>query len=746
MASEYLQIGIGVANGQDSFSVGLRAAQQAFSQIKLYELSVVIVYAAIKYNLKKVLEGITSITKDAPLIGTSTAGEITELSKASDNVVVVCLASPHLRVSIGVGQNIEKDCENAVDQAFKEAKISECLSYQSRSSQLKASYLNPYRSVFALTFIAGKVNNYNARGFEAVNLLRKKSDSKLPLFGGGSSTNDDTISTYQLANGQVYTDSLVLALFETDLRFGIGKAHGFIPTANNTIITRARNYIIDELDYRPAAEVYAAMCNISLRELKKSPWKYFQGNPFGIRDIYGSYYLIDGRGITKENGIELYMQVQENTLLTLMETSVERVINAEQKAVRKACLHGEIEKPALVLLHSCVTRKDLLGNQRESCLKNISGQLNGGVLAGFYSYGEHGMSREGIPLYFNGTAVALALENELNPISEIVLGNISLYEELSALYEISTDLNSTLQLEETLGKTVRLIKDVMKVEECNLFLEEETDGRLKLKASTSINQSGERSSLLEKVCILAIKKKDPIISDSKEEIKSILAIPIIRKEKNIGVVVVTSKNSNYFSKREVDFLSALANQAGIAIENARLYRMMEYSASTDGLTGLYNHRYFQVRLQEEVNRNKRNKSTLSLLMLDIDHFKNYNDNNGHPLGDEVLKRVGEILTNNVRSIDIVARYGGEEFAIILPETSGEDAFSVAERIRENIEKISFPGEKLQPSGKLSISIGLASYSSSATSKEELIKRADQALYQAKYRGRNRVHSFENTWV
>ena len=747
MQLDYLEVGLGVAKGNDPFLAGLAAAQQAFSKLSIYEPSVALIYASTNYDLQKVLDGITSLTKNIPLLGTSTGGEeINGLITESDVITVVLLASPYLRVHTGIGQQLEKNCERAVEEAFRQAHVDEYLSHQNLSGQLKVSYVNPYKSIFALTFLPGKVNGYNAKGFEVANLLRKKSGNKLPIFGACSSNTDINTPTYQLFNGKVYTDSLVLGLFETDLKFGIGKAHGFIPTENHMVVTRAKDYIIKELDYRPAAEVYAAAYNISLRELKANPEQYFQSRPLGIRDLHGSYYLVDCYRVTEENSIELHMPIQENTLLTMMESNVQRIINSEQKSINKALLHGEVNNPALVLLHSCIIRKKILGDQKKDCIGLITEKLRNTSVAGFYSYGEQGISEEGIPLYFNGTAVALAIGNELNPVSAMVLNNISLYEEISALYKVSTTLNSTLQLEETLDKTVGLIKCVMKVEECSLFFTREETASLSLQTTTSTSSSEIMLALLQEAGRLAVQKKGPIISQYTGEVKSVLAVPITVKGETIGVVVVTSKKNSYFSEREISFLFALANQAGIAIENARLYRMMEYSATTDGLTGLYNHRYFQVRLEEEITRAKRWESKLSLLILDIDYFKSYNDQNGHPQGDEILKVVAEILNKNIRSIDVASRYGGEEFTIILPETTGENALSVAERIRQNVESINFLGLENQPNGRITVSIGVATYPIDAASKEDLIKRADQALYHAKYQGRNTVYLYKRDWI
>lgn len=164
----------------------------------------------------------------------------------------------------------------------------------------------------------------------------------------------------------------------------------------------------------------------------------------------------------------------------------------------------------------------------------------------------------------------------------------------------------------------------------------------------------------------------------------------------------------------------------------------EHLATIDGLTGLYNHRYFQQRLAEEIERSRRMKMPLSLIMMDIDYFKHYNDCQGHPAGDKVLQLISRILRKNIRGMDIAARYGGEEFAVIMVDTAPEEAVKIAERIRRTVEEFPFTGRDEQPAGRLTISMGVASYPANALKKDDLIKLADDALYKAKYISKNKV--------
>jgi diguanylate cyclase (GGDEF)-like protein len=170
-----------------------------------------------------------------------------------------------------------------------------------------------------------------------------------------------------------------------------------------------------------------------------------------------------------------------------------------------------------------------------------------------------------------------------------------------------------------------------------------------------------------------------------------------------------------------------------ALEHARTRRL----ASTDGLTEVYNHRTFQERLVQEIARANRYSRPLSVLMVDVDHFKLYNDTYGHPQGDGVLQSLARLLQEMSRASDTVARYGGEEFAIILPETDSVNAQKIGERLREQVERYPFPGKERMPGGTLTISVGVATHIASG-SKNALLQAADVALYTAKRKGRNRV--------
>ena len=163
---------------------------------------------------------------------------------------------------------------------------------------------------------------------------------------------------------------------------------------------------------------------------------------------------------------------------------------------------------------------------------------------------------------------------------------------------------------------------------------------------------------------------------------------------------------------------------------------------TDPLTGLYNRRFLEKRMEQEISRSLRQDLALTVVLLDLDNFKHYNDLCGHLAGDKALKRTARILQHSAREMDIVTRYGGEEFCILLPGTSKKESLLVAERIRHAIEKESFPREQSLPSGRLTASMGIATFPADGNTPRALINAADIALYRAKTEGRNRTIQFD----
>ncbi|MEJ2166995.1 MAG: sensor domain-containing diguanylate cyclase [Desulfobacterales bacterium] len=226
-----------------------------------------------------------------------------------------------------------------------------------------------------------------------------------------------------------------------------------------------------------------------------------------------------------------------------------------------------------------------------------------------------------------------------------------------------------------------------------------------------------------------IHEDNLFIESETSYVRSIACIPMVVYNDVIGVINVTNKKSGKeFTGQDIKMLKAVADQAAVAVNKAQLWDM----AVTDSLTGLYVRRYFMVKLQEEIHRAERYDKIMSIVMADLDGFKDINDKYGHDVGDRTLEAISQFLQKRIRDVDIIARYGGEEFVMLIPDADKEAAFSLAERLREELIRVNL--DHLPP---ITISLGIATYPQDGTDIEDLIKKADAAMYAAKKAGRNR---------
>jgi diguanylate cyclase (GGDEF)-like protein len=213
-----------------------------------------------------------------------------------------------------------------------------------------------------------------------------------------------------------------------------------------------------------------------------------------------------------------------------------------------------------------------------------------------------------------------------------------------------------------------------------------------------------------------------------------VCLPLVSFGEDIGLLVCATNRDKAFLANDIQALESVADILATATQNARYVDRVRQLAYRDGLTGVFNRRYFDSRLVDEITRAARYGGSCSVLMLDLDHFKKINDDLGHLLGDDVLRAVSTVFTRCLRKVDVVCRYGGEEFTIILPATGGGKAAAVAEQIRANVADFQFEGVA-QP---VTISIGVATFSANGLTGGEIVGAADAALYKAKQSGRNRV--------
>jgi len=321
---------------------------------------------------------------------------------------------------------------------------------------------------------------------------------------------------------------------------------------------------------------------------------------------------------------------------------------------------------------------------------------------------------------------------------------------MTTLQSISQALSSSLELENIFQTVVQLLKDSFGYTYASIYLLD--DGVFHLGAQVGYPAEMVLSEIPATAGVVGRAaqtgqtqfirdvNKDPAFLRASHEIESEICIPLLKENKVMGVLNVEAARGHPLDEHDVELLTALAGPITVAIDNARLHTEVKSLAMTDGLTGLLNRRTFDQYLDTEVARASRYGHAVALIMIDIDNFKNYNDQWGHPAGDERLKAIARLFLSNVRHPDIVARYGGEEFTIILPYTYLAGGVAIAERVRKAAEAQA-PPDAIRENGFIpgyTISLGVAAFPESGRAASDLLLAADNAELNAKKLGRNRV--------
>src|SRR5580700_3807890 len=335
--------------------------------------------------------------------------------------------------------------------------------------------------------------------------------------------------------------------------------------------------------------------------------------------------------------------------------------------------------------------------------------------------------------------------------ASIALQNARLYSleqqrarQLQAINAIAQQTTAVLDLEDLLGRVCQLIQDAFRVSHVSLFLREDHDLVLRAHYGTltpRIPQGG-RFPAAPWADILAgnrtVTETDlcgaPTSTKFFAESASRMCIPLVSFGQTLGILALDSALPDAFRDGDLQSLESVADICATAIQNAHYVERVKQLAYLDGLTGIFNRRFFELRIMEEIERARRYGTGMAVIMADIDQFKRLNDEFGHVLGDEVLRQVSSLFHQQVRKIDVVCRYGGEEFGILLTQTNAKQAMKIAEKLRKMVEGWLFPGVPRT----VTISAGAAAFPEQGTTRDELVRAADSALYAAKQAGRNKV--------
>lgn len=318
-------------------------------------------------------------------------------------------------------------------------------------------------------------------------------------------------------------------------------------------------------------------------------------------------------------------------------------------------------------------------------------------------------------------------------------------QQLRAINDLAQQMTGLLDRTEFLTKVCPLIQQAFQISHVSVLLKEEGDLVIRATSGnlTTIHPEGHRIPLEDdfwgaslargKSVVQSDLKKNPgasLCSDS----AACVCVPLLSFGQSLGILALESAHAGAFTSDDMQALESVADICATAIQNVNYVDQVKQLAYLDGLTGIFNRRFFELRLAEEMERARRFNVGMAVIMIDIDRFKMLNDEFGHLLGDEALRQISSLFHQNVRKLDVVCRYGGEEFAILLSQTEPQFALAVAEKLRKVVQDWQFPGVPR----RVTISSGVATFPRHGTTRDELIKAADAALYRAKQEGRNQV--------
>ncbi len=323
------------------------------------------------------------------------------------------------------------------------------------------------------------------------------------------------------------------------------------------------------------------------------------------------------------------------------------------------------------------------------------------------------------------------------------------------LHEVAKALTSTVDLNEILDRIMKTIAELFQPANWSLLMvDEDTE---ELFFAIVVGDAGAKLKDVrlkqgEGIAGWVAKHQEPLITENAYKdprfakwvdkltgfkTQAVVCLPLISKGTTLGVIELFGNAGEKFSKNDLKLIEALADFTAIAIENAHYVKRIKDLAIIDDVTGLYNSRHLHTLLETEISRSLREKTPFSIIFLDLDHFKNVNDNFDHLVGSRLLREVGQMLNYSLRSIDWAIRYGGDEFILLLPQASSEEAMMIASRLRQSLnQSVFFKKENLNIT--ITASFGVAAFPDDATDKEDLLRLADKAMYKVKRSGRDGI--------
>jgi PAS domain S-box-containing protein len=415
-----IEVGWGSTKGHNSFDAGKQAASAALSHIPHNALSAVFVFASVHYELDLLLTGVKAITGKAPLIGGTTAGEICN-GLGSRGVVVGVIASPYISVRTAIGPNVSDDWRRAVRDAISGTEVGGYFIPEDRRSFKEL--LAQGKSLFGMLFSPGNTHTTDSRSYEILEVLKGLSGDKIPFFGGSTADDWEMERNYVFCGERAYRDGLVVAIFETQLQFGISMGHGFHPMSGRAEATKVSDHEVVELDGERASGVFGLLQGLRSTELEGKHPTFETARPVGMYRGFGRYAISVASYFTREGAVRLSQPVEEGESLAIMEPDEVAIELAARDSALRAMDRAEIRDPAVAFVCSCALQSRILPGVAEKQIDRLVEAVSGVPVVGFRSFGEAGVADDGICRHSSASVSVLIVDHQLSHGAQVALEN-----------------------------------------------------------------------------------------------------------------------------------------------------------------------------------------------------------------------------------------------------------------------------------------------------------------------------------
>jgi signal transduction histidine kinase/ActR/RegA family two-component response regulator len=427
----HVEAGTGVsrAAAENGAEAGARAAREALASVRRHAPSVVFAFASVRYDLEAVLAGVRSVFRDAPIVGASTAGEIRG-GEHRESVAVGVLASPFLRVRVGVGREVSRGWRRALDAALDAPQLAPWFDGTPTAWAELAAH---GRSAFAFVVSPGNTRHAASSSFDVLEAMKRRTLGRLSIFGGSAADDWRMERNFVLVDDRAEPDALLVALFETELQWGMGLEHGLVASGASATVTSTDGHEVVTLDGRPAIEVYAELLGTTRETLSGQHLTLATRRVLGSADSVGTYIPNVASYATPRGGVLLTRTAPPGTVLTPLAPTPQTTSTAGPDAIRKARLRGGITRPAFALASYCALRPKLLGDASRVELGRMQDALGAAPLFGFASFGEQAPADDGGAQHTNAVIAALVIGSELSPAARVAREYQTLRAETNAL-------------------------------------------------------------------------------------------------------------------------------------------------------------------------------------------------------------------------------------------------------------------------------------------------------------------------